>query len=103
MVPSRTTKAWKEQFGRVIVEGFASGCLVIGTNTGSIPHLLPKEAIVEEDNTEELSRKIANVIANVNLREKILSKEQQTLQRYTNKTIADHSIQIYKSLINEKH
>jgi glycosyltransferase involved in cell wall biosynthesis len=40
VVPSRTTLAWKEQFGRVIVEAFLSGVPVIGSSSGSIPELI---------------------------------------------------------------
>ena len=34
---SRTTRTWKEQFGRVIMEAHACGTPVIGSSSGSIP------------------------------------------------------------------
>ncbi len=34
---SRTTRTWKEQFGRVIMEAHACGVPVIGSSSGSIP------------------------------------------------------------------
>ncbi len=34
---SRTTRTWKEQFGRVIMEAHACGVPVIGSNSGAIP------------------------------------------------------------------
>jgi glycosyltransferase involved in cell wall biosynthesis len=36
---SRTTRTWKEQFGRVIMEAHACGVPVIGSSSGSIPHV----------------------------------------------------------------
>lgn len=42
ILPSLTLPNWKEQFGRVIVESFASGVPVIGSNSGSIPEVLGK-------------------------------------------------------------
>ena len=37
---SRTTRTWKEQFGRVIMEAHACGVPVIGSSSGSIPHVV---------------------------------------------------------------
>jgi glycosyltransferase involved in cell wall biosynthesis len=36
LVPSRSTATWVEQFGRVILEGQASGCVVAGYDSGAI-------------------------------------------------------------------
>ena len=37
---SRTTRTWKEQFGRVIMEAHACGIAVIGSSSGSIPSVV---------------------------------------------------------------
>jgi glycosyltransferase involved in cell wall biosynthesis len=37
---SRTTRTWKEQFGRVIMEAHACGVPVIGSSSGSIPWMV---------------------------------------------------------------
>jgi glycosyltransferase involved in cell wall biosynthesis len=42
VLPSRSTKRWKEQFGRVIIESAACGVPVIGSNSGEIPHLIAR-------------------------------------------------------------
>jgi len=39
LVPSTPTETWVEQFGRVIVEGQASGAVVAGYASGSIPEV----------------------------------------------------------------
>ena len=39
LVPSVPTSTWTEQFGRVIVEAQASGAVVVGYATGSIPEV----------------------------------------------------------------
>ena len=46
MAPSRTTPRWKEQFGRMIVEAFASGVAVVGSDSGEIPHVVGDAGIV---------------------------------------------------------
>jgi glycosyltransferase involved in cell wall biosynthesis len=36
--PSQTTPKWKEQFGRMLAEGFACGVPVLTSDSGEIPH-----------------------------------------------------------------
>lgn len=42
VLPSRTTKRWREQFGRVIVEALACGAAVVGSDSGSIPGVIKR-------------------------------------------------------------
>lgn len=44
--PSQTTPQWREQFGRMLVEAFASGVPVIGSDSGEIPHVIADTGIV---------------------------------------------------------
>ena len=38
VLPSRTIPGkWKEQFGRVLVEAMAAGCVPVGSDSGAIP------------------------------------------------------------------
>ena len=39
-LPSRGTRAWKEQFGRVLIEAMACGVPVLGSDSGSIPEVI---------------------------------------------------------------
>lgn len=57
IIPSLTTRAWKEQFGRVIVEAVAVGKMVIGSNSGAIPDVMGElglDYIFKENNSESL-------------------------------------------------
>lgn len=57
VVPSRTCLHWKEQFGRVIIEAQACGCVVIGSNSGEIPNVIEKaEYVFQEGNILELKQ-----------------------------------------------
>lgn len=40
LMPSLTTRAWKEQFGRAAIEAMACGVPVIGSDSGEIPAIL---------------------------------------------------------------
>jgi glycosyltransferase involved in cell wall biosynthesis len=48
LVPSQPTETWVEQFGRVIVEAQASGAVVAGYASGSIPEVAGEAAILAE-------------------------------------------------------
>jgi glycosyltransferase involved in cell wall biosynthesis len=44
--PSQTTPRWREQFGRMLVEAFACGVPVIGSDSGEIPHVVGDAGLV---------------------------------------------------------
>jgi glycosyltransferase involved in cell wall biosynthesis len=48
--PSQTTPHWREQFGRMIIEGFATGLTVIGSDSGEIPYVIGDAGIVAGEN-----------------------------------------------------
>ena len=44
--PSRTTPAWKEQLGRMLIEAMACGVAVAGSNSGEIPFVIGDAGLV---------------------------------------------------------
>lgn len=50
--PSQTTATWKEQFGRMIIEAFASGLAIIGSDSGEIPHVVGDAGVIVEERDE---------------------------------------------------
>jgi glycosyltransferase involved in cell wall biosynthesis len=64
LVPSHTTATWTEQFGRVIVEGQASGAVVAGYASGSIPEV-GEDAIVlaPEGDVDALAKAVTSVLS----------------------------------------
>ena len=50
---------WREQFGRVIVEAFARGTPVVGSDSGAIPELIGNpELIFEAGNPQALKKRV---------------------------------------------
>ena len=48
--PSRTTPRWREQFGRMLIEAFASGVAVVASTSGEIPYVVADAGLlVAED------------------------------------------------------
>ena len=46
ILPSLTTRLWKEQFGRVLVEAMAVGVPVIGSTSGEIPNVIDEAGLI---------------------------------------------------------
>ena len=64
LAPSRSTATWAEQFGRMIVEGQASGCVIVGYDSGSIPEVGGDPALlVREGDVDSLAEAAALVLS----------------------------------------
>ena len=50
--PSQTTPTWKEQFGRMLVEAFATGVPVIGSDSGEIPYVVRDSGLIVGEKDE---------------------------------------------------
>ena len=64
LAPSRSTATWAEQFGRMIVEGQASGCVIVGYASGAIPEVGGGPALlVREGDVDSLAQAVALVLS----------------------------------------
>jgi glycosyltransferase involved in cell wall biosynthesis len=62
--PSQTMPNWKEQFGRMVVEAFASGLPFIGSDSGEIPFVVGDAGlVVGEKDVDGWTRAIAGLLA----------------------------------------
>lgn len=100
VVPSRSEKHWKEQFGRVIVEAWACGATVIGSNSGEIPVLLEQpELIFEERNPTALLHTLRNALSiehNTDERKKNALRAQPFLDVTLGRRFADELVRIQR-------
>jgi glycosyltransferase involved in cell wall biosynthesis len=61
--PSQTTPAWREQFGRMLIEAFACGVPVVASDSGEIPHVVADAGvIVGEQDTDGWRESLAALI-----------------------------------------
>jgi len=47
--PSQTTPRWREQLGRMLIEGMACGVPVVGSDSGEIPHVIDDAGLVRPE------------------------------------------------------
>ena len=67
--PSQTTPRWREQFGRMLIEGFACGVAVIASDSGEIPYVVGDAGcVVGERDVEGWTAALDRLIADRDLR-----------------------------------
>ena len=87
VLPSRTTKYWKEQFGRVLIEALACEVPVIGSDSGHIPYLIEDTGgglVFREGDSADLSAKIRQLVDNPDTARALAQHgRQRVLEKYT--------------------
>ncbi len=102
VIPSRTREAWKEQYGRVIIEAMSSGVPVIGSNSGAIPDVIGDAGLIfPEDDCPALAVKLRQLIENKNLRYELGKKgHERVLEHFTQKQIAAKTVAVYQNMLS---
>ena len=100
VLPSLTTPSWKEQFGRVMIEGMASGVPIIGSSSGAIPEVLGDSGLLfKEGDSGELYEKMNQLYIDPVLRNKLGEAGQDRVKKlYSYSVIAQKTREIYRSL-----
>lgn len=90
VLPSRTTLAWKEQFGLVLVEAMLSGIAVIGSNSGAIPEVIGDAGIIfPEGDVSALTQALQHLIDNAGYRRVLTEKgRRRALEKYSTTALA---------------
>ncbi|PKL92053.1 MAG: hypothetical protein CVV21_04710 [Candidatus Goldiibacteriota bacterium HGW-Goldbacteria-1] len=101
ILPSVTTEGWKEQFGRVLIEAFASKIAVIGSDSGEIPNVIGDAGLIfREGNPFGLAEAIEKLQNNKELFNSLVEKGYKRVsENYTNEIIAGKIIALCKALL----
>ncbi|MBC8552877.1 MAG: glycosyltransferase [Candidatus Brocadiales bacterium] len=101
VLPSRTTKKWKEQFGRVLIEAMSCEVPVIGSDSGEIPNVIGDCGLIfKEGDVDDLSSKIKLLIDNIDLRMELAKKgRQRVLDNFTQKVVARETYKVYQKMM----
>ena len=90
VLPSR-----QEGLPRSVIEAMARGLPCIGTTVGGFSELLESEYLVDPDNAEALSRKIKEVLCNIEGTIKSAKTNIKVVRKYTKDILGQRRLQFY--------
>ncbi len=100
VLPSRTRRNWKEQFGRVLIEAMACEVPVIGSTCGEIPNVIGDAGLLfPEGDVNALAEHLRELQANPDLRRELgIQGRRRVLAHFTHERIAAESVAIYRHI-----
>jgi glycosyltransferase involved in cell wall biosynthesis len=104
ILPSVTTPKWKEQFGRVLIEGMACGVPVVGSTSGEIPRVIGDAGIVvPEGDIDALAAAMRKLYDDGELRAQLSSRgRRRVLNQFTHTRIAEKTFDAYAEALARK-
>lgn len=92
VVPSKTTKKWKEQFGRIAPEAMSCGNAVIASDSGTLKEIVTNYGLIfKEGNYQDLADKLNYLLDN---QEKIKELGQKCAARAAEKYTIDKEVEL---------
>lgn len=104
VLPSRTTERWKEQFGRVIIEAFACGTAVIGSDSGAIPEVIAGDGwVYPEGDVAALAEAIESCLAvsEEDRLAKAASRRERVLAEFSWGRVAERYVEVYRQALGQ--
>lgn len=101
VLPSISTRTWKEQFGMVLIEAMACGLPVISTLSGSIPEVVGDAGILVQPNDPGgLSVAIINLLTDDTLRQEMGKKgRERVVNEFNSQKIAHKFNFLFEKLL----
>ena len=101
VLPSITTRKWKEQFGRVIIEAMACEVPVIGSTSGAIPEVVNDAGLIfKENDPHDLKNKIMMLIKDSKFRNNLKNKGKEYSRKFSVENHSEIIYNLYKKLLS---
>ncbi len=102
VAPSQTMKNWREQFGRMLIEAFACGVPVIGSDSGEIPFVIADAGkVVPEADVGEWARAIGELLDDADARADLKRRGLERAHKYSVASIAAQYRDYYRWLAEQ--
>jgi glycosyltransferase involved in cell wall biosynthesis len=97
VAPSLTTPRWREQFGRMVVEAFASGVPVVTSDSGELPWVVADAGvIVHEGDADRLAAALADVLVDPGRRSDLARRGLQRAELFSARRVADGYQEVFE-------
>jgi glycosyltransferase involved in cell wall biosynthesis len=102
VLPSRTTPAWVEQFGRVLIEAMACAVPVVGSASGEIPQVIGDAGLLfPEGDVAGLRGALQRLLDEPALRLELAERGRtRVMERYTMSRIAQETVNAYSQILD---
>lgn len=103
ILPSRTTRSWKEQFGRVLIEAHACQVPVIGSDSGAIPDVVGQGGlVVPEGDAVAIAQAVETLRLNPAMARAMgEAGRRQVEAHYTWRRVAEKMYAIYQDVLRQ--
>jgi glycosyltransferase involved in cell wall biosynthesis len=100
-LPSHTTRGWKEQFGRVLIEAMSCGVPVIGSSSGEIPNVIGDAGLIyPEGDVQALAATLGRLAEQPALYADLARRGRaRVLERYTQAALARKYYEVYREMV----
>jgi glycosyltransferase involved in cell wall biosynthesis len=98
VLPSQTTRRWKEQFGLILAQAMLAGAACLGSSSGAIPEVLGTAGLIfEEGNVGELRSGLELLLSNPALRARLSrAGRERALAQFTNDAVAAGYLAVFR-------
>ncbi len=102
VLPSRQVRGSREHFGRVLIEGMAAGCAVVGSTSGAIPEVIGDAGLTfTEEDAEELAGVLRRLLEEPGLMESMRDRGLKRVGRYyTWDAVARTLVPFYRQILD---
>ncbi len=98
--PSQTTRTWREQFGRMLIEGMACGVPVVGSDSGEIPNVLEGVGeVISERDEAAWTRVLSDLLESPARRADLAARGRATCGRFSWDEVARQHLEFFDELV----